>query len=197
MTTLAILTTDVTDYVDRADLDAKIPLFSKLARIRLERQYPRARLLELKNTQPVVNNVFQIPTDAISISQVSLISGNNTTILTRRDEKFVRSNVSSLKYYYRQQNLGYLGSNPAPSSIVEIDYFQQQPDLVNPADTNEWVLQAYDVIFWATIMQAALFLKDDEEIQIAQGQMQDAINSLELAEIAYTHSDNAAEPGDV
>jgi len=196
LSSLSILTADVTDYVDRTDLGAKIPLLSKLARLFLERKFPLASILAVKDTQFPAGNTFLMPSDTLAVIKVSLLAGNFTTTLVRKTEGFVRLNASVNKYYHRVQNLGYFGHASVPGASIIIDYTKAQVDLINPNDTNEWLLQAYDVFFWATVYQAQLYLKDKAEAEIAKTNLDEVLHNFELAAVAKEHSDLASAPGD-
>jgi len=198
MSTLAILKADIATMTDRTDISAQVPLFSKLARMELEATPMRPRFLLVKAASlPVNGNSFQIPVDAIGVQQISLVMNNTTTMLKRKTEAFVRANSNVQKYYWRDANSGYLGAKPSTTAVAEIDYFQRQPDLVNDADTNLWLLYGYDIFLRASLVQAYNYLKDSESAQyektILDQLIKDRINSY----VALEHSDLSSEPGDL
>jgi len=195
MSDLQTLQTDIANHLDRSDIATQVILYEKLARKYLERHY-RPKFLEAKALQTPAKNAFDIPNDCLGIIQVSLIVQNAVTILTRKTEGFVRQNSNVLKYYYREQSVGYLGKTPASGAVVEIDYYQSQPNLVNATDTHKWLTDAYEVIFFATAWMLCTYLKDFEEAAASKEMLDMLVLDLEHADVANNHSDYRAQPGD-
>jgi len=198
MSTLGTLKADVAALTDRTDISVKVPLFAKLARLEIEATAIRPRFLMVKAASiPVNGSSFLLPTDAMAIQQVSLVTNNTTTILTRKTEAFVRLNNTIPKYYWRDANNGYLGRQPASTAYAEIDYYQAQADPIVNTDTNNWLLYAYDVFLHATLAQAYNYLKDLESAQLEQQIVAKLMKTRIDAFVALEHSDLSSAPGDL
>ncbi len=195
MTTLSILTSDVGEFLDRSDLSAKIPLFAKLGQLFLERKW-LPKFLSTTITVTISGKQFLIPSDSLGVRNVWLYTGNSTTKLTRKDELFVRQNSSSNKYYWRDQSVCELVSAPAAGSTIRLQYIQKATLLVNASDSNKWTLGAYDLFFWATVMQAALYQDNVEMATTVQNMMTSLADDLELFYVMEEHSDQASTAGD-
>ena len=196
MSTLAILHSEIIAHVDRADITiGQIATFSKLARLELERLW-LPKFLADSDSLSISGNAFIIPADSLGIINVWIHENSTTTKLARKDEAFVRRQLNTNKYYWREGKSAFLASSPAVSSTIRIRYIRSQADLTVATSSNKWFTGAYDVIFWATMKQTNLYLKDTEDAQIAQGIYTKLANDLELYEISENHSDLESAPGD-
>jgi len=195
MSTLADLKTDVSDFLDRSDLTAKIPIFARLAQQSLERKW-LPKFLGTTTTLAITGNQFLIPADSLGVRKVWLYYNNTLTKLIRKDELFVRANVSSTKYYWREDNDCFLRIAPAAGSTIRLRYIAKALILANDTDSNKWSLEAYDILFWATVLQASLYQQDEPSMAIAKQMLDSVLNDLIVFEISEDHTDLESAPGD-
>ena len=199
MSTLTTLTNDIAAVMNRDDLGSVVPFFSKMGRLYLEKRW-QPNFLNAVDLLSPQGNSFLLPSDRLLIRKVKLITSgadSSITLLKKKSEAFVRANSQVLKYYYDELGVGTLGSAPASGSKISILYARSQPDLISINDTNAWLVNAYDVIFQATLMQAYKYQHDAENRQIAESELQVLATAMLDADVALTQSDNGSEPGDL
>jgi len=176
------LTTAVTDYLERndANLVSQIPLFIMLGERRVARDL---KILGLKvaitdNFTPNLG-VFAKPTRWLNDSSFNIGTGaalNSRLYLLQRSVEFCRqywpdpTQTGTPKYYASDYNYNFWFVVPTPDIAYpyEILYYQTPP-LIDSVTSNNFLTEsAPEVLLYATLLETAPYLKDDERIKVWQ-----------------------------
>lgn len=197
MSDLTTLHAEVIAHVDRADITlAQVASFAKLSRLTLERAKYLPKFLRVITVLPMVSNTFDLPSDSLGVINCWIAANQSTSKIERKDEQFVRAQISSNKYYWREGGACYLRAAPIAGTTVRLRYIQSQADPILGADTNAWITKAYDIMFWCTVMHAELYLQNTESAGLAKTMYTETLDALELADTYEEHSDQTSEAGD-
>jgi hypothetical protein len=178
----ATLATDPTVY-------EQLPSLINLAERRLSRELKiQGTITAVNGTMTTGTSVYPKPDrwrETVSMNFGSGISYNN------RDEIFPRSYEYCRKYWPNDTQTGsprfyadYDYSNwliiPTPSDDFpfEVLYYEQPPYLDEATQTNWWTEYAPNALLYASLLEAAPFLKNQESIQVWEGFYNRAIASL-------------------
>ncbi len=176
------LTTAVIDYLERndANLVAQIPLFIMLGERRVARDL---KILGLKiaitdNFTPDAG-VFAKPTRWLNDSSFNIGTGtafNTRLYLLQRSVEFCRlywpdpTQTGTPKYYASDYNYNFWFVVPTPDVAYpyEILYYQTPQLIDNIVSSNYLTESAPEVLIFATLLETAPYLKDDERIKVWQ-----------------------------
>ena len=182
--TYQTLTTALTDYLERndANLVSQIPLFIMLGERRVARDL---KILGLKisitgNLIPGPNGeVFAKPTRWLNDSSFNIGTGanlNSRKYLLQRSIEFCRmywpdpSQNGTPKYYSSDYNYNFWLVAPTPDVAYpyEIIYYET-PQLIDSTTSSNFLTKsAPEVLLYATLLETAPYLKDDERIRVWQ-----------------------------
>jgi hypothetical protein len=176
------LTTAVIDYLERndANLVAQIPLFIMLGERRVARDL---KILGLKvaitdNFTPNLG-VFAKPTRWLNDSSFNIGTGaelNSRVYLLQRSVEWCRqywpdpTQVGTPKYYASDYNYNFWFVVPTPDIAYpyEILYYETPPLIDAITSSNFLTENAPEVLLYATLLETAPYLKDDERIKVWQ-----------------------------
>lgn len=166
MTTYATLKSDVADYMARDDLTAVIPTLVRLAESRI-RDMVRVNDMETTTDLTISGRTTALPTGLLGIKRLIIDS------TTYRQLEFVPADEGWRDLAYitdgEPQKYTIEGSNlivfPAPATSVtgKLTYLGAYDALVNDADTNWLLANAYDVYLYGTLAEAKGYIEDDEQ----------------------------------
>jgi hypothetical protein len=174
------LTASVQDYLERNDatLVAEIPLFIMLGERRVARDL---KILGLKNaiTDALVegSSVFQKPTRWLNDSSFNIGTGtlfDTRLFLEQRAYEWCRTywpdptQVGTPKYYASDYNYYFWFLVPTPDRAYpyEILYYET-PQLIDPTTSSNFLTEnAPEVLLYATLLETASYLKDDERVPV-------------------------------
>jgi hypothetical protein len=176
------LTTAVIDYLERndANLVSQIPLFIMLGERRVARDL---KILGLKVaiTDNFLPNqgVFAKPTRWLNDSSFNIGTGpsfNTRVYLLQRSVEFCRqywpdpTQVGTPKYYASTYNYNFWFVVPTPDLAYpyEVLYYETPQFIDNTTSTNFLTESAPEVLLYATLLETAPYLKDDERVPIWQ-----------------------------
>lgn len=180
--TYQTLTTAVTDYLERndANLVAQIPLFIMLGQRRVAREL---KILGLKvaitdNFTPSVGT-FSKPNRWLNDSSFNIGIGpnlNSRLYLKQRSIEWCRQYwpdsvaVGTPKYYASDWEYNHWIVVPTPDVAYpyEIIYYQTPPLIDSVTSTNFLTENAPEILLYATLLESAPYLKDDERIRVWQ-----------------------------
>lgn len=174
-------TTDILAHLDRQDLAQNVPTFLGLAQRRLEREYAPRFLLRNAVPLQLIGKTFQLPNDLIRIYAVRIWLPDGTSVALREvpesKGRIYERAASPMSVFWREgSGTCILPVQPPQGARVELDYFASAPVPAQPQDTNPWLSNAYDVIFYATLAEAHTYLFD---AQAAQAAWQEALMRLD------------------
>lgn len=173
ITTYAELQTAIGDWLNRADLDQKIPDFIRLAESTLNDVLRQADMVTQSTGVTITSGRATLPADALEVVYAQVgstedepleqISPQQLTML-RRTRTRDAANPRFYAIIGRQ-----IVVTPTPSSgSLDIDYYQRIPALTDSNTTN-WLLDdAPHVYLYTSLLHATPFLMDDARYQVFQ-----------------------------
>lgn len=195
-TTFDSLLTDVRDYLERGFSAGSDPLvFEQLPRLVTLAERRLARDMKLQGFQNQIVTVLQpnvavIPKpdrwrDTVSIN---IGTGVNLTLRTQlylRSYEYCRSTypdetITGQPIYFADYDYLYWLLVPTPDLPypMEVLYYELPPLLNANLQTNWFTQYAPNALLYATLLEATIFLKNDDRIPVWQQFYQDAVNSL-------------------
>jgi len=173
ITTYAELQTAIGDWLNRADLDQKIPDFIRLAESTLNDVLRQADMVTQSTGITITAGRATLPTDALEVVYAQVgstedepleqVSPQQLTML-RRTRTRDAANPRFFAIIGRQ-----IVVTPTPSSgTLDIDYYQRIPALTT-SNTSNWLLDdAPHVYLYTSLLHATPFLMDDARYQVFQ-----------------------------
>ena len=173
ITTYAELQTAIGDWLNRADLDQKIPDFIRLAESTLNDVLRQADMVTQSTGITITSGRATLPTDALEVVYAQVgstedepleqISPQQLTML-RRTRTRDAANPRFFAIIGRQ-----IVVTPTPSSgTLDIDYYQRIPALTT-SNTSNWLLtDAPHVYLYTSLLHATPFLMDDARYAVFQ-----------------------------
>jgi hypothetical protein len=158
------LVQDVADFLNRQDLTSVIPTFIRLAESRMNRTI-RTRQMEYRVTAQIDRQFSTLPNDFLEMRNVQVNSSPVTPLEyvtpQEADRQRARGIQGSPRYFSIVGNRMELIPVPTETIVVEMVYYQKIPAISDAVSSN-WLLDRhYDLYLYATLVQAALYLKDD------------------------------------
>lgn len=173
-------------FAKRADLNDLIPDFVTLAETNIGRELRVNKMLTRAQNATIINEFGLAPTDFLAPKSMRLVDEPDTILRFLSVEQM--SDYKATKPTGTLTSYALVGSEfwflPAPQSPLEAEliYYAQIPALSASNQTN-WLLTANpDVYLWGTLMQAADFLEDDNQLQKYASRFKDAILAIEAAD---------------
>jgi hypothetical protein len=160
LTTYAELQTAIGNYLHRSDLTAVIPDFVSLAEAKFKRTL-RLRAMENIATGTISSSVA-LPTGFIEMISITASRGSNTYPLTYIPPSQINSVASSANFY------SIVGDNiyfvPTGSGqTYTLTYYKSFDPL--SSSVNWLMTNAPDVYLYASLLEAAPYIKDDARVQ--------------------------------
>ena len=188
ITSYATLQASIGDWLNRSDLSGVIPDFIALAEAQFNRNI-RHRKMVARATAPLVFEYNAVPSDWLETIRYQ-VNSNPVSVM-----EFVAPEQASLlrvKYSAPGRPLFYtqIGQQfqviPAPDSnstyVGELTYYGKIPALSN-LNTSNWLLvEAPDLYLYASLLQSAPYLKDDDRIATWAGLYERLLNDLSISD---------------
>ena len=183
ITTYAELQSNVTDFLNRDDLDAKAPTFISLAESNLSRDIRHWRQ-EKRSTAEIDTQYSAIPADFLEAVRFYITSGDTRPLelisqAEMLDRKYNNLNTSGQPAYYAI-TAGEIEVYPVPDGTytAELYYMANLPAL-SDSNTSNWLLQYYpDAYLYGSLVHSAPYLKDDARLQVWAALYQSAIDGI-------------------
>ena len=180
ITNYATLQTEVANALARDDLTADIPHFIQFAENKLYRR------LNLRNEETALNvsissGVAAVPADFKAL-KLAYYDSNPVQLLTwvSLDELYrdfpVRSVGGTPSVISREAGNFVFGDVPAEGTLKGVYYAKQDP--LRTTDPSWYVTNAPEVLLYGALLEAAPFIKDDEQINRWQLFYNNAVESL-------------------
>lgn len=186
ITTYAELQTAVADWLNRSDLTAAIPNFIALAEAQLNREL-RHRKMVTRATLTVSSAYTNTPTDWLENIRFQLNTNPITPLVFSTPEQLIEDSqvyVTSGQPMFFTVAGTQLQVLPTPdtSYSAELMYYAKIPSL-SVTNTTNWLLtEAPDIYLYATLVQSAPYLKEDERISTWAGIYQKLLSDIELSD---------------
>jgi hypothetical protein len=166
ITNYSELKTSAATWLHRNDLTASIPDFITMAEWRMARDLRISQLLATTNlTVSAGGNTASLPTGFLSLVNVAIAGGAELQYVP--PDTIDRLSGSGVPWVYTM-----LGSNiqVAPTwtagGNLATTYFKKETALSDANATNWYILNAPDTLLYATLLEAAPYLMNDNRIEI-------------------------------
>lgn len=166
ITTYAELQTAIGDWLNRADLDQKIPDFIRLAESTLNDVLRSADMVTQSTSIAITSGRATLPADALEIvyAQVAASEDEPLEQITPQQLTMLRRtrtrNAANPRFY------AIVGRDivvtPTPSSgSLDLDYYQRLPVLSDSNTTNWLLTDSPHIYLYTSLLHATPFLMDD------------------------------------
>jgi hypothetical protein len=170
MTDITDLSSNVTNFMHRADLATYIPTFIQLAETEFNRRLRNRQQEVTVSTTPTTGGAFALPTDYLTWKNVGWSTGGvsrsldyvNIAELTNLYPDSPAANPRVFSILGTTDTVGQLQVMPTDSSAIAFTYYQKIPSLTTTTGTTgNWLLTAHPDVYLAGCMtEACVFAKD-------------------------------------
>lgn len=179
-TTFTALAAEIKSYIERDDLDAVIPSFINLAEQRIVRD-TKSLVIENVVTDSFTNTVavYAKPTNwvrTLSFNYGSGTGNNEATQLILHDYEYIKQYwpnrtltlATKPPKFYADYDFNHFIIAPTPNANYpfELIYLQQPQYLTQQNQTNIISINASDLLFYASMINAMRYLMRDERIPV-------------------------------
>jgi len=173
ITTYAELKTAIADWLNRADLDQKIPDFIRLAESTLNDVLRQADMVTQSTGITITSGRAALPADALEVVYAQVASTEDEPLEQISPQQLTMLRRTRTRDAANPRFFAIIGRQivvtPTPSSgSLDIDYYQRIPALTDSNTTN-WLLDdAPHVYLYTSLLHATPFLMDDARYQVFQ-----------------------------
>ena len=192
----AELQTAVANWLDRSDLDDRIPEFIALAEARMNRLL-RLRLMENKYTASTVaaQRNYALPTGYVQMRnfQINVTPVRPLQYVTPEvyDRIWGGSSSGTPEVYTIMTNEVQLGPKPDSIMTMEMLFYKRVTALSGSNTTEQMLTENPDIYLYGALMEAEPFIMNDERVGLwAQGFSQ-AVQALQEQDNKDRHSGSA------
>lgn len=168
ITNYGSLKTEVKRYINRGtDVDNDIPLWIQLGLLRIYRDV-RVRAFEQSLSATISSGVVALPTGYLDL-KFAYIEGSPTTALERKDSEWIhfhyptRSAEGRPLYIGREASSFIFGPYPDAAYTVKGIVYAKLTAFANDSDANWLTTDGADLMLYAALMEAHIFLRDNDE----------------------------------
>ena len=182
VTTYSGLLTSVGDYLDRSDLNTKIPNFFQLFEARLNRLL-RVPEMEVTATLTVTDGVATLPTEWLEIRHLYW-NGDTDSEIVPVPLATMRRDYPLGSYTGRPQVYAVIGGEihlaplPAGDGELTIVYYEKIPALSSTNESN-WLSESHpDIYLYGLIVQAEFYGWNDERLPLVKSALDESLDEL-------------------
>jgi len=168
ITTYAGLKTAIADWLNRADLDQKIPEFIRLAESTLNDVLRSADMVTQSTGVTITSGSATLPADALEIVYAQVASSDDEPLEQITPQQLTMLRRTRTRDAANPRFFAIIGRDivvtPTPASgSLDLDYYQRIPTLVDGADDGtNWLLDdAPHMYLYTSLLHATPFLMDD------------------------------------
>lgn len=184
--TYSDLKSAIGDWLNRTDLTAVIPQFITMAEARFNREM-RVREMLLRSEAVSDAEYLTLPSDWLETYSLEMVVTATTTApplsyIGVNEAKILKANhIQNDPRYYTMTN-NFLELIPAPKANQDmiLTYYQKIPALSDAAPTNWLMTKSPDLYLYASLLNAAPYLKNDERIQVWAAGMSDVMEKMQM-----------------
>jgi len=171
ITTYAELQTAIGDWLNRSDLDQRIPDFIRLAESTLN-DVLRSADMVASATQAITSGRATLPADALEIAYVQVASTEDEPLEQITPQQLTMLRRTRTRDAANPRFFAVIGRElvvtPSPSGSVslDIDYYQRIPALSDSNTTNWLLTDAPHMYLYTSLLHATPFLMDDARYQV-------------------------------
>ena len=186
ITTYSELKTAVADWLNRSDLTSAIPNFIMMAEAQMNRQV-RHRKMVTWATATLDTSYFAVPSDWKETIRFQLNTNPVTPLVFVTPEQLLED---SQRFSAANQPMFYttIGQQfevlPQPDGSYEAEllYYAKIPSLSDAAPTNWLLTESPDIYLYATLIQSAPYLKEDERTAIWTSLYEKLVEDMRVAD---------------
>jgi len=173
ITTYAELQTAIGDWLNRADLDQKIPDFIRLAESTLNDVLRQADMVTQSTGVTITAGRATLPSDALEVVYAQVGSAEDEPLEQITPQQLTMLRRTRTRDAANPRFFAIIGRQivvtPTPSSgTLDLDYYQRIPALTTSNTTN-WLLDdAPHVYLYTSLLHATPSLMDDARYQVFQ-----------------------------
>ena len=191
--TYATLKTAVANWLDRSDLDARIPEFIVLGEATFNRVL-RLRAMEttVADATPSGSKEDALPTGYLQMREIHLTTSPVVSLAYITPEIMYRIRAGSTSG--KPNSYTIVGDNilfgPTPDGVYDysMTYYKSFDALADDTQTNWLVLNAPDLYLYGTLLQAEPFLMNDQRVQLWERGVRQIVNDLQQQDDKDRHS---------
>ena len=173
ITTYAELQTAIGDWLNRADLDQKIPDFIRLAESTLNDVLRQADMVTQSTGITITSGRATLPSDALEVVYAQVGSAEDEPLEQITPQQLTMLRRTRTRDAANPRFFAIIGRQivvtPTPSSgTLDLDYYQRIPALTTSNTTNWLLADAPHVYLYTSLLHATPFLMDDARYQVFQ-----------------------------
>lgn len=188
LTSYAGLKAAVADYLERADMTARIPGWIKLAEAQISRDLRRT---SLRATSSIFGPTFTIPATVAEIRSARLITSStrldtpllNVTVEQLADQRALRSATGRPTHFAIRGSEMLLVPACDQAYTMEYTYFQKLTPLSDAVPSNVVLVEAPDAYLFGALKEASTFLDNDERTPLWEAKYNAALASLDRVRV--------------
>lgn len=173
ITTYAELQTAIGDWLNRADLDQKIPDFIRLAESTLNDVLRSADMVVQATSQTITSGRADLPSDALELVYAQVAGAEDEPLEQITPQQLTMLRRTRTRDAANPRFFAIIGRKiavtPTPSSgSLDIDYYQRIPALTDSNTTNWLLTDAPHMYLYTSLLHATPFLMDDARYAVFQ-----------------------------
>ena len=162
------LKTNIADYLARSDLTDKIPMFVSLAEKRLTRDLRLRQMLQQSTYSLTSGFKVPTPTDFLEMKDIHIDANPVVNLNFKTVSQFYRLGNSSttgqpINYTLVSDNF-VLAPRPVSGATINMTYYKIPKVLSDTNPSNEYLEVCPDLLLYASLVESAPFLMDDERL---------------------------------
>lgn len=173
----------VADWLDRSDLTTQIKDFIAFGEERLNRQL-RIRDFETALSDTISSGVIAVPSGYLEM-KYAYVNSTPTSPLVRADVEYIyknyptRSADSKPAYYAREAGNFIFGPYPDDDYTIKGVYYAAPSALSDANTTNYYTDSAPELILYASLLSAEVFLKNDERYPLWKAKYEELVSDIQ------------------
>ena len=173
--TYATLQTDVATYLHRSDLTALIPTFVERAEAVLFREL-QVKDLATSVAGTTTGEYAALPADFATVSKITVVYGSTEYSLDYKSESAVATTSVPSVYAIENNQLRIFGASTGQAYTL---YYIPKLTALSNSNTTSWLLtNAPDLYLYATALEGARHIRDQDEVARLTGYVTSALDSV-------------------
>ena len=194
ISTFAELKTAAANWIDRSDLDLRIPEFIALAEARFNRNL---RIRDMETVSTAISTAsgtreYDLPTGFVQMKEFHLSTDPITPLSYITPEMMSRLWAGSAKgkpqVFTIIADKVRLGPNPDAVYTTSMLYYKTFTALSDSATTNDMLTNNPDVYLYGTLLEAEPFLMNDQRVSLWLAAFQKAVDDIQNQDNKDRHS---------
>jgi hypothetical protein len=193
LTSYSELTSTISSYLARSDLDSIIPTFVALAEQRLRRELRiRQMLVVAQATTTGGDSTVGLPSDYLEMRDIHIVGNPNGVLVYDTPNLFYKKTISTesgqpKRYTVLAAELQ-LGPVPDGAYILQMLYYSQPAFLSSTNPSNTFLAYCPDALLYAALGEAEPYLMNDARLQTWGALYERAISAISIADESGEYS---------